>query len=512
MLVRRILTEVEGGGASIATLSSQVSAQAKASDPSGATLRLSKSIRPAVKRIARAIVAYYLKRSRPNSDPLDPSRWRLTRNAAGELCLQDRPLNSLLVEFGSPLHVIDAHAVDSNVASFMAAPPGLGKCEVFYSYKTNPIPGLLQRMHEKGIGAEVISEYELWLAMRLGVSPEKIVYNGPVKSDRSLDIAIDRQIALINLNSRQEIARVAASAARVGKKARVGMRVVLNDGWGGQFGEQVSSGAALRAIEEARSYPELQLVGLHVHRGSEISCEDEVRNMVDNAMAFVDEVRSQLGFEFEIIDFGGSLATPTTRWFSERELRLNRTFLWPLAPRDPDAVLSIRNYVSTLLSSIRAHYQGSGRQVPRIFIEPGRAMTANTQMLLSTVCVVREQDHPAIAICDAGINLAQSVKSEYHATFLLNDDSRRQTAQYRLAGPICTPGDVLINCIELPTLSEGDAIAIMDSGAYFVPFSTSFSFPQPGIACMEMGNARLFRRAERFEDLTALDVDQAHAL
>lgn len=512
MLFRRMLTKLEGGGVATATLSSKVSAQAKASDPSGTALRLSSSIRPAAKRVARAIVAAYLKRRSLNTDPLDPSRWRLTRNAAGVLCLQDRPLNSLLVEFGSPLHVIDAHAVDANVASFLAVPPGLGSCEVFYSYKTNPIPGLLQRMHEKGIGAEVISEYELWLAMRLGVIPAKIVYNGPVKSDRSLDLAIDREIALINLNSRQEIARVAASAARVGKKARVGMRVVLNDGWGGQFGEQVSSGAAMRAIEEMRSYPELQSVGLHVHKGSEISCEDDVRSMVNNAMAFVDDVRSQLGLEFEILDFGGSLATPTTRWFSERELRLNRTFLWPLAPRDPDAVLSIRNYVSTLLSSIRAHYPGPGRQIPRIFIEPGRAMTANTQMLLCTVCVVRDQDHPAIAICDAGINLAQSVKSEYHATFLVNDDSRRQVAQYRLAGPICTPGDVLINCTELPTLSEGDTIAIMDSGAYFVPFATSFSFPQPAIACMEMGKAQLFRRAERFGDLTALDVDQAHVL
>lgn len=474
--------------------------------------RLSSAVRPVAKRFARSMTAYYLKRRTPDSAGLDPIRWRLFRNASGELCLQDRPLNSLLAEFGSPLHVVDAHAVDANIASFTNAPPGMGSCEVYYSYKTNPVPGVLQRMHEQGIGAEVISEYELWLAMRLGVSPSKIVYNGPVKSDRSLDIAIEREITLINLNSREEIARIAASAARVGRKARIGMRVVLSGGWGGQFGEQVATGAAFRAIKEAQGYPNLELVGLHVHKGSEISCEDDVRGMVQGTLEFVETVRSQLGLEFEIIDFGGSLACPTTRWFNERELRLNRTFLWPMAPRDPDSVLSIANYISTLLSSVQAHYRGTGRKVPRLFVEPGRAMTANTQMLLCTVCVVRTQDEPAIAICDAGINLAYSARSEYHEMFLINDPSARQTKQYRLAGPICTPGDVLINCIELPALSEGDAIAIMDSGAYFVPFATSFSFPQPGIVCLEMGNARVLRRAERFEDLTALDMDQAHVV
>jgi diaminopimelate decarboxylase len=77
---------------------------------------------------------------------------------------------------------------------------------------------------------------------------------------------------------------------------------------------------------------------------------------------------------------------------------------------------------------------------------------------------------------------------------------------YRLAGPICSPGDVLYWACSLPSLETGDKLVITDAGAYFVPFATSFSFPQPAIVMLDEGKERLIRRAERFEDLIALDA------
>jgi diaminopimelate decarboxylase len=80
-----------------------------------------------------------------------------------------------------------------------------------------------------------------------------------------------------------------------------------------------------------------------------------------------------------------------------------------------------------------------------------------------------------------------------------------RTLGYRLAGPICSPGDVLSWSTLLPELAVGDALAIMDAGAYFVPFSTSFSFPRPAIVMLDGPDVHLLRRAERFEDIIALD-------
>jgi diaminopimelate decarboxylase len=79
-------------------------------------------------------------------------------------------------------------------------------------------------------------------------------------------------------------------------------------------------------------------------------------------------------------------------------------------------------------------------------------------------------------------------------------------------GPICTPGDTLRWAVRLPELSVGDTLAIMDAGAYFVPFSTSFSFPRPGIVAVDEGQVRVLRRSETFEDLRALDLHTAEVV
>jgi diaminopimelate decarboxylase len=452
-----------------------------------------------------------IKRYTPQRTNLSPSLWGLQHDAAGGLSLDGISLRELLDRYGSPLHVVDRRKLDQNVADFLAPPPGATRgCEVYYSYKTNPIPGVLQRMHHQGIGAEVISPYELWLALKLGVAPEKIVYNGPAKSDESLRLAIKQEIGLVNFNSREEIEPFAALAHEIGKRPRVGVRVVAPGGWNAQFGVSIEGGAALQAFAEAVARPELNVAALQAHLGYEIATVEQATYFVTQVLRFCDELHARLGLDLEIIDLGGSLACPTTRRLSPREVQLNTTFGCDLVPRSPDTVLSIPNYVKQVVELVERHYNQAGRTTPRIFLEPGRAMTANTQMLLCQVLNTKASDGDlSYAVLDAGINVAESVRNEYHQLFPVGParTGRRQT--YRLVGRICTPADVLYNAWELPELAPGDALAIMDAGAYFVPFATSFSFPQPAVVLVEDGRHRLLRRAETFDDLVMLDAMDA---
>jgi diaminopimelate decarboxylase len=121
------------------------------------------------------------------------------------------------------------------------------------------------------------------------------------------------------------------------------------------------------------------------------------------------------------------------------------------------------------------------------------------------VVETKRSDGKTYAILDAGINLAESARNEYHQLFPVNRFGEPRTETYTVVGPICTPGDTLYPAIRLPELRVGDSVAIMDAGAYFVPFSTSFSFPRPAVVMIEDGNVRLLRRAERFEDLIEYD-------
>jgi diaminopimelate decarboxylase len=431
--------------------------------------------------------------------------WGLS-GSGGNLYLNGIGLGDLAAQHGSPLHVVNAERLRDNARRYQAAPQGRKTgCEVFYSYKTNPIPGVLRELHASGIGAEVISPYELWLALELGVSPDKIVYNGPAKSEASIRRAIGLGIQLLNINHPEELPVVARIARELGRKPRVGMRVTTS-GWAGQFGVSATDGQAVSLYEEAMRAGCLDVVGLHVHRGGMIRSFEDLIQYVDGVLAFVDVLQSRLGLRLEILDLGGSLGSPSVRGLSERELRLNRTFFREIEPPDPKGTLHIDGYVTELLARIDTHYARSGEQAPRIFVEPGRSMTSDTQLLLAKVLSLKADRDRTHAILDVGINLAESCRSEYHQVLPLTQRQPGETRVYTLVGPICTPADCLRWAVRLPELRVGDTLAFMDAGAYFVPFSTSFSFPQPAVVMVDGGRVQALRRAETFDDLVSYDL------
>jgi len=457
---------------------------------------------------AKRVLGPLLRRRAPRRVDLPLSLWRLERDAAGGLRLDGVELASLLDRFGSPLHLVDAARLAGNAERFTARPPGASRaCEVYSSYKTNPVPGVLRELHARGIGAEVVSPYELWLALRLGVDPAAIVYNGPAKSEASLAEAVGRGIGLVNVNARTEIAPLAALARRLGRRVRTGVRVVIPGGWGGQFGERIDTGAALRAYEEARACPELEVVAVHAHSGSEIATRAGLDGFLDGVLAFADSLRQRLRLEVQILDLGGSLACPTVSRIPERAQQMAVTFGCEPVPRPPEAVLSIDAYVARVAERIEGHCAARGIPPPRVFLEPGRALTGNAQMLLSRVVQVRDPDDAGMtwAVLDAGINVAETVRGTFHQLFPVVEPPGAPRRLHRLTGPSCMQGDLLYPAWELPALSVGDAVAIMDAGAYFVPFSTDFSFPRPPVVMLAGGIVRPLRHGEAFEDLVALD-------
>lgn len=438
---------------------------------------------------------------------LEPGHWDLEVGEEG-LSLEGLSLEGLARWWGSPLHVVHAARLDANAERFQHRPPERAQgCEVFYSYKTNPIPAVLRRIHARGVGAEVISPYELWLALRLGVPPERIIYNGPAKPESALREAISRDIFLLNLNHREEVAVVARLAEELGRRPTVGIRVTSRAGWRGQFGIPLEGDRALRAYEEALACRALRVVAVHAHLGLLIRDSGSLERFVQEVLAFCDTLYERLGLEVELLDLGGSLGIPSVAPLSAVESRFNKTLQLALAPPEVGESLSIEAYVAGVLELTEEHFRRRGRRLPRILLEPGRALTGNTQLLLTRVVSLNDSgDGLTYAILDAGQNLAESARGEYHQLFLVKRHGEPARKTYALVGPICSPGDVLRWAVPLPTLEPGDTLAIMDAGAYFVPFSTSFSFPQPGIVLLDGGRDTLVRRAETFEDVVMRDV------
>jgi diaminopimelate decarboxylase len=455
--------------------------------------------------VARRRVGPWFAARQPRRVEPPLSQWGLTIGSDGRLAADGLALRDLVDTYGSPLHVVSAAALTRNVEAAIA-PFAAGRgADVFYSYKTNPVPGVLARMHRMGVGAEVISPYELWLALELGVPGDRIIYNGPAKSNASLRVAIESDVLLVNANSPGEVSAIARLASELGRTANLGVRVALPGMWAGQFGIRASSSQMLVSVRVAIDAPHVALRGLHFHRGVAIRDEQVMAAFVNDVLGFCDHVRAQTGWHPEILDLGGSLACPSVAPFPTLQFRYNRALATDLLPPDPSTCLRIGEASALAVGLVATHFSALGLEPPRVVLEPGRALTGNTQLLLTTVLDVKDDGEPWHAIVDAGINIAEPVTSEYHHLLSVSAPGDEPTRSYRLAGPICTPADVLYNNWRLPELAPGHVLAIMDTGAYCVAFSTSFSFPRPPIVLNEAGEIVVLRDGETFDDLCARD-------
>jgi diaminopimelate decarboxylase len=311
---------------------------------------------------------------------------------------------------------------------------------------------------------------------------------------------------VINANSVHEAALVAEIAAEERVVANLGLRVAIAQAWGGQFGIAAESTAILEAVASARANDWVNLCGLHFHRGRTMREAQAWEYFVGAALGFCAHLHAQTGWHPQILDIGGSLACASVANPSTVEFRLNRAYGTDLLPPDPHACVTIAEAADIAARLLDEHVQEIGVERPLLVQEPGRAMTSDTQFLLTTVLDVKHDSALPFAILDAGINVAEPVRGEFHQLFSVSNPTGAAERSYRLAGPICTPADVLYNNWRLPELRPGHVLAIMDSGAYFVPFSTTFSFPAAALVLQDGAGVFPARRRKSFEDLVSDDA------
>jgi diaminopimelate decarboxylase len=436
------------------------------------------------------------------------SLWGLNVNEKGHLIIGGCDSVELVEKYGSPIFVVNKEQLIKNFGEFCRGFSAHGiDFEIFYSYKTNPVSGVLKVLHDCGAGAEVISPFELWLALRLGVDPEMIIYNGPNKSEEGLRLAIQKNIRLININSFSEIAKIEHIAKKLGVRPRVGVRVNTSGGWGNQFGLGIQSGDAYKAFERLCHTPSLQLPsGIHVHLGSGIKSTSIYEAAIENVCNLMQVIKNELGLSIRYLDLGGGFGLPTVRSVNGIEMRLHHDFFKPYLPPDTDATPSIELFVQKIVAKVKEKCAKCKLELPVIIVEPVIAITGNAQTLLSRIGDLKTgKNGYQIALADAGINLTHPMAWEYHEIFAANKMNDEYNLFYGIAGPICTPTDLFVKNKQLPSLEVGDILSIMDAGAYFTSFSTNFSFPRPAVLMVSEGKSWVMRQKESYEDMTQLD-------
>ncbi|HXR56799.1 MAG TPA: pyridoxal-dependent decarboxylase [Casimicrobiaceae bacterium] len=459
-------------------------------------------LRDAATRIV--VNAMHWRRTRKGIQAQQPAQWDLTRDGAGALTWDGVALPDLAREFGTPLEVVSSRRLTRDYVDFQSAfARRYPRVDVGYSYKTNPLPAVIDVLHRAGATAEVISEFELWLALRLGMPGERIIFNGPAKTRDALDLALRHAVKLINIDNMVELELLDDLATHAKRPQRVGVRIVTSVGWSGQFGMSIHDGTALRAFRRLKQSRFLDPCGLHVHLGNGLRDTAIYVRAAREALAFMRVLRAELGVDIEHLDLGGGFGVPTVRPFDRFDYRCLANGLSVMPPRPGDAP-RIDDYAREITDTIKANAPSS--PLPELILEPGRALSSSAQLLLLSVLARKhENSGDETIILDGGKNIAMPPGWEYHEAFLATETGERPLRRYSFYGPLCHTGDLLFRQRPFPELRVGDVVAIMDAGAYFIPNQMNFSNPRPAVAMIDDGQASLIRERESFEDIVRLD-------
>ena len=390
----------------------------------------------------------------------------------------------LLHKYGSPLFVFSSRDVRTNIDLFTDAFKKVYmNTEVAYSYKVNPLAGVLEVIHEKGVWAEVASGFEYGIARKLGVRGERIVFNGPFKTYGELISAIEDG-AYINVDHVEELSTLEQIAGELGKSIDIGVRVNADvgiDQLPDRFGFNLESGEAERVAHRCSGNTLLNITGLHIHLTSyilESRSEEGIpargvkliwpkgaeaylsasRKLVN----FARTLREEYGAEIKYLDMGGGFPT----------------------------VEALEPYVKAVTSPILDEFRG--KELPRLILEPGRAIVSNAAYLLARVIAVKSLagGHRAV-VTDAGINVLPTSLFRYQDIECVSKRAGELTEAI-VYGPLCLQTDI-IGRAKLPELKAGDVLKVKNVGSYNIPQSSTFIFEQPAVIMTEGGDVKLIR-------------------
>ncbi len=454
---------------------------------------------------------------------LEPRDWGLGTDPDGRLMIGAESAAGLARTYGTPLHVLHEGRLEATAVRFRRSMESAypGRTSVHFAFKCNSVPAVIEAVRRAGLKAEVMSPFELELALRLGYRGEDVVVNGPGKTAAFLKLCVESAVRLIAVDSLGEIALVHEIAQAARKRVDVLLRVNpdfvpagMNAGSatgsrkGCAFGLDLRSGEVQTGLGLVQSLPGLRFRGFHFHIGTGIRDAKAYAQALRRLAPLFRDTRAA-GFRVDIIDVGGGFASSTTREMTSRELLVYQGLERLPAGVSVGDCGSFADFSGEIARTFLRIFPGT--ELPELISEPGRSIASPNQFLLLTVSQVKTR--PKVRkwlITDGGLGtVTLPTFYERHEVLLADDVRRPRTENVTIAGPVCFASDIVYRNIRMPEVRPGETIAIMDSGAYFIAQESSFGFPRPAVVAVSRNGCRLVRRRETFEDLTGRDLFSA---
>ncbi|MFG2712192.1 diaminopimelate decarboxylase [Streptomyces goshikiensis] len=414
----------------------------------------------------------------------------------GDLAVGGVPLTEIADRFGTPAYLLDEGEVRGRCRTYRDSFPD---ADVLYAAKAFLSRAMVRWVQEEGLGLDVCSAGELELAVTAGFPPDRIVLHGNAKTPQDLAAALRLGVGRIVIDSPSEMARIAAAVGPGGRQ-KVMVRVVPGVSAGGhdkirtgtedqKFGLSLTDGGAQHAITRILGQPRLELTGLHCHIGSQITEVKPYLVALRRMIGLMARVRDAHGVVLPELDMGGGHG---------------------VAYRPGEAALDLTALARRLRTELVDGCAAAGLPVPRLAVEPGRAVVGPAGVALYRVLTVKHTGEKVFVAVDGGMsdNPRPALYGVRYAPRLVGRHSAAGPRTATVVGRHCEAGDVLASDVRLPgDVRPGDLLAVPVAGAYQLSMASGYNLVgRPAVVAVHEGTARLLVRRETLEDYRSRDI------
>lgn len=445
-----------------------------------------------------------------------------TVNPTGHLTLAGHRAVDLAAQFGTPLYVYDLETIRGRIAAYRRALAGYpGQTHLTYASKAFLCPALARLMAAEGVGLDIASAGELFIARRGGADPAQMHMHGNNKTRQHLNEALQAGVGCIVVDNATELELLAHLASEQQRQVNIWLRVTpdvavethhhytVTGSADSKFGFPLKEAEAIagRILTELRSrrvagsqsekqssnppdfQPSIRLCGLHLHLGSHFHDVEPVAEGVERLLDLAVRLRQKYGWEMRDLCPGGGWGVP-------------------YHPSDPP--IPIEPFVSDLVAAIVRSCRRRNLPLPELTLEPGRSLVAQAGLALYTVggrkVIPGVRTYVSI---DGGLadNPRPALYQAKYTALLANRTNEAETETVAIAGPFCESGDVLIRAVDLPLAAPGDLLAVPVAGAYQLSMGSNYNAAlRPAVVFIDGPKVKLVQRRETFEDLVTRDV------
>jgi diaminopimelate decarboxylase len=397
-----------------------------------------------------------------------------------KLTIDHLDISKIARKYKTPVYCYSLRKIKENIQNIKTHFKNINPL-ICYAVKANPNLGILREIKKNNLGADVVSVGELMKALKAGISPKKIVFSGVGKTFEEIEYAINKNILLINAESKSEILQIEKIAKKKKKIVDVGIR--LNPNTDAKTLSQISTGKKenkfgvnqkvfLQLVNIVKKSQSLNLKCLSVHIGSQILSYKPYQKMLN----VVNKIIKLSNYNFEYIDLGGGMGIDYNHDQSK---------------------LDFYKYSKGIEKFLKNNHC-------KIIFEPGRSIVGNSAILITKVIYIKEGFKKDFVILDAAMNdlMRPALYGAKHKIIPLSKINRKSKKSYEFVGPICESTDTFSIVKNYQKLDEKDFLAICDVGAYGVSLASNYNIrPKPPEILIKNSKIQVLNKRQKISDL-----------